>query len=311
MNETFMKERPVFPLIMSMALPMIVSMLVNSLYNIVDSFFVAQISEDAMTALSLVYPVQNLINALAIGFGVGINAAIAFFLGAGEKAKANRAAAHGFVLSAIHGAAATGVSILIMPAFLRMFTSSETVLDLGLRYSNIAFSFSLVIMLGLFKAFMPFYTKREYLYSLYLLGGAVALFTVGIVLHEAIHALAYRYVGARHVSWGANPRKFQFYVLADGEVLDYRRFRIVALAPAVAITVLALAGMAVCYNQPLFYSFLAVLGLHGLCCAGDFGLLCVFQNYGEQSVLTFDDRVRGLTCFYRRRAVPDEAEVAE
>ena len=109
MNETFMKERPVFPLIMSMALPMIVSMLVNSLYNIVDSFFVAQISEDAMTALSLVYPVQNLINALAIGFGVGINAAIAFFLGAGEeKAKANRAAAHGFVLSAIHGAAATG-----------------------------------------------------------------------------------------------------------------------------------------------------------------------------------------------------------
>lgn len=166
----------------------------------------------------------------------------------------------------------------------------------------------LVIMLGLFKAFMPFYTKREYLYLLYLLGGAVALFTVGIVLHEAIHALAYRYVGARHVSWGANPRKFQFYVLADGEVLDYRRFRIVALAPAVAITVLALAGMAVCYNQPLFYSFLAVLGLHGLCCAGDFGLLCVFQNYGEQSVLTFDDRVRGLTCFYRRRAVPDEAE---
>ena len=52
MNNTFMKEKPVFPLIMSMALPMVISMLVNSLYNIVDSFFVAQISEDAMTALS-------------------------------------------------------------------------------------------------------------------------------------------------------------------------------------------------------------------------------------------------------------------
>ena len=57
-----------------MALPMVLSMLVNSLYNIVDSFFVAQISEDAMTALSLVFPVQNFINAVAIGFGVGINA---------------------------------------------------------------------------------------------------------------------------------------------------------------------------------------------------------------------------------------------
>ena len=74
MNENFMKEKPVFPLLVSMALPMVISMLVNSLYNIVDSFFVAQISEDAMTALSLVYPVQNFVNAVAIGFGIGLNA---------------------------------------------------------------------------------------------------------------------------------------------------------------------------------------------------------------------------------------------
>ena len=77
MNDTFMKEKPIFPLLVSMALPMVISMLVNALYNIVDSLFVAQISEDAMTALALVYPVQNLINAIAIGFGVGINAQIA------------------------------------------------------------------------------------------------------------------------------------------------------------------------------------------------------------------------------------------
>ena len=61
------------------------SMLVNSLYNIVDSFFVAQISEQAMTALSLVYPVQNMINAVAIGFGIGINARVSYHLGAGDK----------------------------------------------------------------------------------------------------------------------------------------------------------------------------------------------------------------------------------
>ena len=84
MQQTFMKEKPVLPLLMSMSLPMVVSMLVNSLYNIVDSFFVAQISEDAMTALSLVYPVQNFINAAAIGFGVGINSVIAYYLGAGN-----------------------------------------------------------------------------------------------------------------------------------------------------------------------------------------------------------------------------------
>ena len=92
MNDTFMKEKPVLPLILSMSLPMVLSMLVNSLYNIVDSFFVAQISEEAMTALSLVYPVQNFINAVGIGFGVGINAVIAFYLGAGDYEKADQSA---------------------------------------------------------------------------------------------------------------------------------------------------------------------------------------------------------------------------
>ena len=82
MDQTFMKQRPVLPLVVSMALPMMLSMLVTSLYNIVDSYFVAQISEDAMTALSLVYPVQNLVNAVTIGFAIGVNAVIAFFLGA-------------------------------------------------------------------------------------------------------------------------------------------------------------------------------------------------------------------------------------
>ena len=85
MNDTFMKEKPILGLVLSMSLPMVLSMLVNSLYNIVDSYFVASISEEAMTALSLVYPIQNLINAITIGFGVGINATIAFYLGAQRK----------------------------------------------------------------------------------------------------------------------------------------------------------------------------------------------------------------------------------
>ena len=70
MNDQFMKEKPILPLLLSMALPMVLSMMVNALYNIIDSFFVAQISENAITALSLIFPVQNLINAVAIGFGV-------------------------------------------------------------------------------------------------------------------------------------------------------------------------------------------------------------------------------------------------
>ncbi len=144
MNDTFMKEKPVLPLILSMAMPMVLSMLVNSLYNIIDSFFVAQISEEAMTALSLVYPVQNFINAVGIGFGVGINAVIAFYLGAGDNKKADQAATQGLVLAMIHGVVLTVCGITMMPAFLGMFTSSKTVIELGVHYSVIAFSFTLI-----------------------------------------------------------------------------------------------------------------------------------------------------------------------
>lgn len=149
MNEQFMKERPILPLLTSMALPMVVSMLVNSLYNIVDSFFVARISEDAMTALSLVYPIQNFVNAAAIGFGVGMNALIAFHLGAGEKDRASTAATHGLALSAVHGLVLMVGCIAVLPAFLGLFTRDPAVLDLGVRYGTIVFLFSVVIMLGL------------------------------------------------------------------------------------------------------------------------------------------------------------------
>ena len=101
MQQTFMKEKPVLQLMLSMSFPMVLSMMVNSLYNIVDSFFVAQIGEDALTALSLVYPVQNLVNAVTIGFAIGINAVIALHLGAGNTVRANQAAVTGMILSAI------------------------------------------------------------------------------------------------------------------------------------------------------------------------------------------------------------------
>lgn len=148
MDEKFMKEKPVLSLILSMSLPMVLSMLVNSLYNIVDSFFVAQISEDAMTALSLVFPVQNFINAVAIGFAIGINAAIAFYLGTEEYSRANMAATQGMVFAIIHSIVITVSVISIIPTFLRVFTSSEPVIDFGIRYSVIAFSFTFIIILG-------------------------------------------------------------------------------------------------------------------------------------------------------------------
>ena len=149
MNDTFMKERPVLPLLLSMALPNVISMLVNSLYNIVDSLFVAQISEDAMTALSLVFPIQNFANAIAIGFGIGINAMIALYLGAGDRQKAETAATHGMLFCLIHGVVITFVSICIMPGFLHRFTGDEALITAGITYSTIIFLFATVNMASL------------------------------------------------------------------------------------------------------------------------------------------------------------------
>lgn len=140
-----MKEEKVFPLIVKMSLPMVVSMLVNSMYNIVDSFFVAKISENAMTALSLVFPVQNLINAVMIGFGIGVNAAIAYFLGAKDTGAAGKSASQGMLYSTFHGIVFTVLCIMGMPFFLRLFSANEEIVQLGIQYSDIAFLFSLVI----------------------------------------------------------------------------------------------------------------------------------------------------------------------
>lgn len=149
MEQTFMKEKKILPLVLSMSLPMVFSMAVNSLYNIVDSYFVAKLSEEAMTALALVYPVQNMINAIAIGFAIGINASVAFYLGAGDQKSADKAAAQGMFLNIVHGVVLTILCIAVMPVFLGMFSSDKKVISMALEYSNRAFLFATAITVGL------------------------------------------------------------------------------------------------------------------------------------------------------------------
>ena len=168
MEQTFMKEKNILPLVLSMSLPMVISMAVNSLYNIIDSYFVAKVSEDAMTALALVFPVQNLINAIAIGFGIGINAGIAFYLGAGKQEQADKAATLGVFLSFLQGILLTGICLIGMPLFLRNFSSDAQINELALLYANRAFLFSPVISLGLAfeKIFQSFGNMKVSMFSM-------------------------------------------------------------------------------------------------------------------------------------------------
>lgn len=149
MDTAYMKEKKILPLLLSMAIPMMLSMLINSLYNIVDGIFVARMGEDAMMAISLVYPVQNLLHSIAVGFGVGTNAVIALYLGSGKADRASAAAAQGILLNAIHGLLFTVFGILFIGTFLRMFTDNPVIISYGVRYAFIVLAFSMIQTVGI------------------------------------------------------------------------------------------------------------------------------------------------------------------
>ena len=142
MNQEFMKTKNVLPLVLTMSYPMAISMAVNALYNIVDSFFVSQISDKAMTALSLLFPVQNFAHSVAVGFAIGINAVVAFYMGQGSPGESDKAATNGILLSALHGIILTAGCIAVMPWFMDRFTDDQSIVNFGLSYTGILFIFA-------------------------------------------------------------------------------------------------------------------------------------------------------------------------
>jgi len=133
--------------------------------------------------------------------------------------------------------------------------------------------------------------------------GLAAVFSVSIliVIHELLHALAYLVTGARKISFGAIPRKFIFYALADRQVIAPAAFRIVALAPFIIVKITCLIGVAICFNQQLMYSFLTVMCLHSLFCSGDIAMLAFYNIHKGKEIYNYDDKTEGKTYFYLRK----------
>lgn len=140
-------DQPISSLLLTMSLPMMLSMVVQSLYNIVDSMFVARLGVEALTAVSYVFPLQNLVLSLAVGFGVGINAVIAMNLGQGNQQKANQAATLGMALTALHGLLFIVFGFVVSRPFLELFTSDEQIIRWGVQYAVIVFTFSMGYLL--------------------------------------------------------------------------------------------------------------------------------------------------------------------
>ena len=144
-SEFFGTER-ISRILMRLAPPVMLAQLIQALYNIVDSFFVGRFSDTGLTALSIVYPLQLLMIALAVGTGVGINTAMAYFLGIRDRKRSDEAAGISTALSLVMWAVFALLVAVLMPAYARMSTESEAVIADVIVYRRIV----CVCSIGLF-----------------------------------------------------------------------------------------------------------------------------------------------------------------
>ena len=144
-NENKLGTMPISKLIWNMSLPIIASMLVQALYNIVDSVFVSWVSEASLTAVSLAFPAQNLMISLAAGTAVGVNALLGRALGAGEQQRVDRVAMNGMFLALVGFVVSCVLGLTCAGAFLRSQTQVEEIVVMGEQYLHIVMGCSFAL----------------------------------------------------------------------------------------------------------------------------------------------------------------------
>ncbi len=141
-------EDPVFPLLIRLSLPGIFSMVIQALYNVVDSIYVGHLSKDALSALSLAFPIQLVLISIGVGTGIGASSLIARLLGSGENERACKTAEQAIFLSLVYSILFAALGILFSEAMISFFTEKAEFVDLGQRYIRI-------ILIGSAGMFVP------------------------------------------------------------------------------------------------------------------------------------------------------------
>ena len=147
-SQNKMGTMPIGKLIIQISLPMMISMLVQALYNVVDSIFVAQISENALTAVSLAFPIQNLMISTAVGTGVGINALLSMRLGQHDEKAVSNTAMHGIILGILSTLIFVVLGLFIPRGYLQSQTNNPEIIELGVEYLKVI----MIISIGMFGA---------------------------------------------------------------------------------------------------------------------------------------------------------------
>lgn len=137
MNENKMETMQVNKLLITMAAPMVLSMLIGALYNVVDSLFVSHYGENALSAVSLAFPIQNIIIATGTGIGVGINALLSRFLGEKKQKKVNQTALHGIILGIGFYILVLLFGIFCVKGFYMVQTNDTEIISMGVDYLTV------------------------------------------------------------------------------------------------------------------------------------------------------------------------------
>jgi putative MATE family efflux protein len=142
-----MGEEPIIRLLFKLSAPAIIGMIIQAMYNIVDSIYVGRLSTDALSALSISFPVQMFLIAIGVGTGVGTSSLISRLLGQGDKCRANNVAEHVFFIAIIYGILGGLLGIFFSENIIRLFTDDPVLIDLGYQYINIILTGSIAIFI--------------------------------------------------------------------------------------------------------------------------------------------------------------------
>jgi putative MATE family efflux protein len=148
-QENKMGVKPIPSLVLSMSFPIMLSMLVQALYNIVDSMFVSHYSQQALTAVTLAFPMQNLLIAVSVGTSVGVNSLLSRKLGAKDITSARKAAGNGLTLSVISWAFFAFIGLFFSKTFVSFFTNDPELITMGTQYISICLIFSLGLFIDI------------------------------------------------------------------------------------------------------------------------------------------------------------------
>ncbi len=285
-----MGTMPVGKLLFSMALPLIISMLVQALYNVVDSIYVAQYSQNAVTALSLAFPIQNLQIGFATGIAVGMNSLLSKSLGEGNREKANRAAGNGIFLMLAAAAAFMLFGIFGAGAYYRMQDISDATREAGTQYTAIC----CILTLGVFVEIMGerlLQASGRTVYTLFTQGiGAVVNIILDPVFIFGVEALGIPRMGAAGAAvatvigqWVAGILALIFNLTKNKDVtfrLHYLRPQRRVIAPILAVGIPSIIMMAIgsVMNFGMNQIFLDFPGI-GETASGVFGIYFKLQSF--------------------------------